>query len=97
MTVDLKKKGLAKPVTITRGGLLYVVLALFISTITVSAFSVIYTNHSKQEADKRWCTLFAAFDRPVPPEIKDPVQRARSEQTVAYMHQLRINHGCIKS
>lgn len=95
MSVDLEKKGLKAPVTVTRGALLYAVLMLVISTVTISLGGVVYTNHTQKKADERWCTLFAVLDRPVSPDIKDPVQRERTRQTVALMHQLRVNHGCV--
>lgn len=96
MNVNLEKKGLAKPVTITRGALLYAVLAILLSTLTMSILGVVYSDHQRREADHRWCTLFAVIDRPVDPKIKDPAQRARTQQTVNLMHDLRVSHGCVK-
>lgn len=80
-----------------------VVGLLFVGALVVSTA---YTRHVQQEsdrrqaeirreADQRWCDLFAALDRPVPPNIKDPVQRARSEQAVRLFHQLRVELGCV--
>lgn len=95
MSVNLEKKGLARPVTITRGALLYAVLAILLSTLTMSVLGVVYSDHQRREADHRWCQLFAVVDRPVDPNIKDPVQKARTQKTVELMHELRVSHGCI--
>lgn len=95
MTVDLEKKGLKTPVTLTRGALVYAVLALVLSTFTVSIAGVLYTNHTQRQSDHRWCALFRDLDRPVDPNIKDPAQRARTQQTVGRIHKLRVDYGCV--
>jgi len=51
---------------------------------------------ARREQDRRWCALFATLDRPVPQTIKDPVQRARSEQAQRLFHKLRVDLGCVK-
>lgn len=84
-----------KPVTVTRGSLLYAIAAILLVNFTVSGLSVAYTSHQRKESDKRWCALFTALDRPVPNTIQDPEQRERTRQTVALIHGLREDHGCI--
>lgn len=49
----------------------------------------------QQMSDHRWCELFGILDIPVPPGIKDPVQRARSIKAQKAFHTLRVKLGCI--
>lgn len=78
----------------------------FLSPMAMAVFGVIYANHVQQnteihfattqsQSDKRWCSLFSAIDVPVSPEIKDPVQRARTEQFVVIIHKLRGDLHCV--
>jgi hypothetical protein len=88
-----------------RYGMVVAVLVglLFVGSLLLN---VAYTQHVqdtadrrqaelRREGDQRWCALFEALDRPVPSTIKDPVQRARSEQAVRLFHQLRVDLGCV--
>lgn len=86
-----------KTITVTRGFILYYTSVVLLSCLCISIGGVLYTSHRERVADHRWCQLFRDLDRPVSPEIKDPAQRARTQQTVSRIHTLRIEHGCIKS
>lgn len=48
----------------------------------------------QQQSDHRWCELFGIVDNPVPMNIKDPVQRKRSQDSQKAFHKLRVNLGC---
>jgi len=85
-----------KPVTITRGAVLYAIVAMLLANVSVSVSGVVYTNAQQRESDKRWCRLLGDLDRPVDPRITDPNQRARTQLTVKRIHILRKEMGCIK-
>lgn len=93
-------------VTITRGLLVWLLVMAFLSPMAMAVTGVVYTNHVQQQteshfastqtqSDKRWCALFSAIDMPVNPAIKDPVQKARTEQVVAIIHRLRMDLHCL--
>lgn len=69
---------------------------VLIAAVLVAGACVLYVRHVQQEADHRWCELFATLDRPVPSTIQDPVQRARSERAQQQFHKLRVELGCVK-
>jgi hypothetical protein len=85
-----------KQVTLTRGALLYAVLALILVNVTVSATGIVYTNYNQRQSDHKWCQLFRDLDRPVDPRITDPKQRERTQSIVAKIHKLRVEYGCVK-
>lgn len=95
--ISLLKEAATKPVTVTRTMLLYLVLTIALSNIAVSISGVAYTTHRERLADHRWCQLFRDLDRPVDTNIKDPVQRKRTLDTVSKIHKLRVEHGCVKA
>lgn len=83
-------------------------LMVLLTAVLIAGANVAYTSHvqrqadarqerARHEADRRWCALFATLDRPVPPTIKDPVQRRRSQQAQQLFHQLRADLGCVKA
>jgi len=85
----------------------YSLLQVALLFVGLSVLGFIYTSHvqrqsdarqdrARQVQDQRWCDLFETLDRPVPPTIKDPVQRQRSEQTQILLHRLRVDLGCVK-
>lgn len=85
-----------KPVTVTRGAVLYAIVAMLLANITISVSGVAYTSRQQHESDKRWCRLLGDLDRPVDSRITDPNQRARTQATIARIHKLRIDLGCIE-
>lgn len=82
-------------VTVKRSMLRWLLVMSFLSPMAVAVSSFVYTGYNQHQADKRWCQLFADIDRPVDPNITDPAQRARTQQTVNRIHRLRVEHGCI--
>lgn len=74
------------------------VMSLIVGVFFVASLvgSVAYTRHVQQQADRRWCALFQTLDRPVPPTIRDPVQRQRSQTSQRQFHRLRVDLGCVK-
>jgi len=96
-----------KKIDMTRGLLVWILLAGVLSTIGVSVFSVIYTNSVQKQAehrsekarelaDYRWCSLLETVDVPGQVnQIKDPVQRQRAQLYYARLHQLRVELRCV--
>ncbi len=82
-------------VTISRKVYAWLLVMSFLSPMAVAVANIAYTGYRVKQDDKRWCRLFADLDRPVDPRITDPAQRARTQNTVNRIHQLRIEHGCI--
>jgi hypothetical protein len=85
-----------RPVVLRRGVFVWLLIMSLLSPMIVAVGGVWYTGHVQAVNDRQWCELFATLDIPVPAEIRDPVQRARSEHTVMVIHRLRINKGCIE-
>jgi len=95
-------------VTISKRVLLWLLVMVLLSPMAVAIIGVYYTDHVEQRTeqsfstleqqnDARWCTLLAAIDVPVSPQIIDPIQRRRSLAIVKYVHRLRIDLRCIKA
>jgi len=95
-------------VTVSKKLLLWLLTAALLSPMAVAIIGVYYTDHVEQRTehsfsaleqqnDARWCTLLAAIDVPVSPQIVDPIQRKRSLAIVKYVHRLRIDLRCLKA
>lgn len=65
---------------------LVVVLA---AAVCVAAGSIVYTNHTQREADRRWCELLASLDQPGQPPTTE-----RGRQIQEQIHELRDDLGC---
>jgi hypothetical protein len=95
-------------ITISRNILLWLLAMALLSPLAIAIIGVAYTDHVErrtehhftaiqQQSDARWCALLEVIDVPVSPQIVDPVQRARSQQIVKFIHLLRIDLRCIKA
>lgn len=65
------------------------ILASVVALLSVVIFSVVYTRHVQEQADRRWCALFTSLDSP-----QAPATTERGLLIQRQMHKLRTDLGC---
>jgi hypothetical protein len=72
-------------------GLLYAVIASYVSSILITAGGLVYMNHVDQESNRKWCKTVVTLDDAY---SQTPPQSVVGKQIALSIHDLRTDFGC---